>query len=180
MISPISIEHTHEPVLRVVRASWPDPLDVSFSQSNSENRWNTTDFPALYCCCSEPVAIAVAEDIFRLAGVDISDLQPAYRPQKVEISWSGNVVDVISGEGIQAIGFPSDYPKGVDKSQTRALAAEWFRSENEGVVCRSASLMRKGLMNWNGKHEQWSELAIYSSKSKVAPRMINRSNLALS
>jgi RES domain-containing protein len=175
----ISIQHTHEPVLRVIRAGWANPLDASFSQTNATNRWNTNRFPALYCCCSESVAIAVAEDVLGYAGLNVSDLQPDYRPQKVEISWSGNVVDVISEEGIKAIGFPSNYPNGVNKLQTRALAEEWFESENEGVVCRSASLSAKGLTKWSGKHEQWSELAIYTSKAKVAPKFLSRSTLKL-
>ena len=161
----------------MVRASWVDPLDVSFSQSSPDNRWNTNKFPALYCCCSEQVAVAVAEDILGFAAVDLSDLQPEFLPQKAEISWSGKIVDVISDEGLKTIGFPSDYPKNVEKSQTQSLAEAWFANQVEGVVCRSVSLMKKGFTNWKGGHEPWSELAVYSSKAKSTPKLLSRSVL---
>jgi hypothetical protein len=180
MSTPISIEHDHEPILRVVRANWADPLDLSFSKANPDNRWNTEDFPALYCCCSELVARAVAEDILGYAGIDIADLQPGFRPQKTEISWSGKVVDVISEEGVTQIGLPSHYPVGVERSQTRALSIEWFEAHHEGVVCRSASLMRKKFSAWKGSHEPWSEVAIYTSNASIAPRLLSRTELRLS
>ncbi len=177
MSSPLAFQHNHEPIYRVVRANWRDPLDATFSQNSVDNRWNTKTFSALYCCCSEPVMIAVAEDILGYAGVDLSDLQPDYLPHKVEISWSGNVVDVITEEGITAIGFPSQYPANVDKSQTRILSEEWFATDKEGVVGRSASLMRKGFTKWAGQHEQWSEVAIFTSNTAIPPTMISRTNL---
>jgi len=180
MSGRISIEHNHEPVFRVIRVNWEDPLDTSFSQNSSDNRWNSKNFAALYCCCSEPVAVAVAEDVFAYAGVDLSDLQPEYRPQVAEISWSGNVVDVISEEGIEAIGFPLRYPADIRKSQTRDLAVEWFRDGSEGVVCRSASMMKKGFSEWRGQHELWSELAVFVTNTKTSPRLISRRNLELS
>jgi len=74
MSSSLAFQHNHEPIYRVVRANWRDPLDATFSQNSVDNRWNTKTFSALYCCCSEPVMIAVAEDILGYAGVDLSDL----------------------------------------------------------------------------------------------------------
>ena len=56
--------HRHRPVYRVVRADWEDPLDASFSRRRPDRRWNTADFGALYCCCSEAVARAVAQASF--------------------------------------------------------------------------------------------------------------------
>ena len=180
MTGQIFFTHNHEPVFRVIRKNWGDPLDASFSQNNTDNRWNTRDFPALYCCCSEVVAVAVAEDVFEYAGVNVSDLQPEYRPQIARISWSGDVMDVISEEGIHGIGFPIEYPAGVDKSQTRNLAEQWIRDGSEGVVCRSASMMKKGFSTWNGDHKPWSELAVFPSNVKIRPSLISRADVDLS
>jgi RES domain-containing protein len=175
----ISIDHVHEPVLRVVRTSWTDPLDVSFSQQKVDNRWNTPTFPALYCCCSEPVAVAVAEDVLNYAGVVVADLQPEYRPQKVAISWSGHVVDVISEEGLKSIGLPSEYPVAVSKDRTRTLAEQWIGADEEGIVCRSASLSKKGFAGWVGSHEPWGELTIFTSAAKIAPKVVGRTDLEI-
>ena len=79
MSGQILISHNHDPVFRVIRKNWGDPLDASFSQNNADNRWSTVDFPALYCCCSEQGSVAVAEDVFAYAAVHLSDLQPEYR-----------------------------------------------------------------------------------------------------
>lgn len=170
----IAIDHTHLPVYRVIRRGWTDPLDSSFSRSQSDNRWNTADFPALYCCCSEPVARAVTLDIFRFAGIELTDLHPQARPQLAEIRWQGRVANMASPEGIQAAGFPANYPAEVSKRQTREYAAAWYQAEMEGVVCRSASLFRQGLRHWVEPHQRWSELAIFPQPSATLPSLIRR------
>ena len=143
--APRTVAHNHVFLYRVIRRGWADPLDTSYSQrASADNRWNTPDFPALYCSCSERVARAVARDVFRLAGIELADLQPAMLPQLVEIAWEGGVIDVASPEGVAAAGFPQDYPVGIDKSQTRESARIWHDGGAAGVVARSASLMRMG------------------------------------
>ena len=170
----LSVEHAHWPVYRVVRRAWEDPLDASYSRSRPDNRWNTAEFPALYCCCHPRVARAVTLDVFRLAGVELADLQPAALPQLVEVSWNGRVVDVASAEGVIAAGFPSEYPKGVGKSQTRRYATEWYAKGAKGVVCRSASIARTGFSSWSGPHISWGELTIFVSNAKRRPRLLHR------
>ena len=177
MTPPLFLDHSHQPIFRVVRAGWLDALDVSFSKAKTDNRWNTENFAALYCCCSGQVANAVAEDILNYAGVDRSDLQPEYRPQLVSIGWSGNVVDVVTADGVSTAGFPPGYPVGIDKSQTRKLAEEWFAASADGVVCRSASMQRKGFSNWTGSHENWSEVAIFVDNATAKPVQISRTDL---
>lgn len=174
MTGLIPMEHRHQPVYRVVRREWADPLDSSFSRLQSGNRWNTRDFPALYCCCSEIVARAVTLDIFRVAGVELSDLRPQVRPQLVEIQWSGRVADVSSPEGVAAAGFPSEYPSGVEPRSTQQVAAEWHAEGWEGVVCRSASLGRLGFRDWTGMHERWGELAIFVENAASPPVLLRR------
>jgi RES domain-containing protein len=159
-----------------VRAGWPNALDASFSKNKTDNRWNTANFKAFYCCCSRQVANAVVEDILNYAGVDRSDLQPDYRPQLVLIGWTGSVVDVVTADGVSTAGLPPTYPDGVDKAQTRKLAEEWFAASADGVVCRSASMQRKGLSNWNGNHENWSEIAIFLDNASTKPVQISRTD----
>ena len=174
MNGPAAIDHRHTPLYRVVQRSWADPVDASFSRLRTGNRWNTTGFPALYCCCSEPVARAITLDIFRMAGVELSDLRVPARPQLAEMAWQGPVADVVSAEGIAAAGFPAEYPAGVDKSETRRWASEWHAAGYEGVVCRSASLARQGFRNWQGDHERSSEVAIFVENSATAPVLLRR------
>lgn len=162
----VAMAHSHR-IFRVVRAGWRDATDASHSQTKPDNRWNTTAFPALYCCCSVPVARTVALDVFDLAAVVIEDLQPDVRPALAALSWSGQVVDVASRDGVAAAGFPPTYPDGVDKEHTRRAASQWHELGHEGVVCRSASLWRRERerASWEGGHEHWSEVAIFPVKA---------------
>jgi RES domain-containing protein len=162
--------HDRRQIYRVVRAGWETPLDTTFSQQAADSRWNTAKFPALYCCCSVHVARAVARDLFRYAGVEPADLQPAYRPRLIEVDWTGQLVDMASNRGIEAAGFPPSYPAGVDKSRTREAAVSWHEEGSEGVVCRSASLWRLGMRDWKEPRHRWSELAIFVDAARDEPR----------
>ncbi len=166
--------HTHEPIYRVVRAQWPDPLDSSYSQQRSDNRWNTPAFGALYTCCSEMVARAVALDVFRLHAVMLEDLHPLVRPELAEIAWQGEVVDIASAEGVAGAGFPATYPEGVSRTETQRSASAWHEAGREGVVCRSASVARLGISGWQGGHEAWGEAAVFVHNARMRPRLIRR------
>jgi len=166
--------HGHAPVYRVVQARWRDPLDTSYSRSKPDQRWNTADFPALYCCCSVGVARAVALDRFRIAGIELDDLQSDLRPQLTEIEWRGEVVDMVTEGGLTAAGFPSDYPRAVDRATTRSVAERWHTSGAEGVCTRSASLMRRGLTTWSGDHRRYGELAIWVQNARTKPVLRRR------
>ena len=174
-MSGIQVEHDHEPLYRMVRASYADPLDASFSRVKVDNRWNPPDgFAALYACCSERVARAVALDLYQYAGIVLEDLQPAARPHLAEVGWSGRVIDVASVEGVAAAGFPPSYPTGIDYSQTQPKALEWHAAGSEGVVCRGASIDRLGLSDWTGPHPSWGEVAIFVENAATSPRLIRR------
>ncbi len=172
-MSRLLISHVHRPLYRVVRAGWKDPLDASFSRTAADNRWNSLEFPALYCCCSQLVARAVTRDILRFAGVEMEDLLPAYRPRLVEVDWTGEVVDVVSVEGITAAGFAVAYPDGVPKDLTRRAASEWHQQGDQGVACRSASLWRMGFSEWSGPYSRWSELAIFTRNCRAKPHLVS-------
>jgi hypothetical protein len=167
-------DHDHTPVHRVVQAGWSDPLDASFSQRTADRRWNTEDFPTLYCCCSVEVARAVALDVFRSAGIELEDLQPAAQPQIAEIAWRGEVVDMVTEDGVSAAGFPLDYPRRTDRNATRSTAERWHAAGAEGVCARSASLARRGFSAWRGDHRRYGELAIYVQNASVRPVLRRR------
>src|SRR5882724_4023198 len=150
----LRVTHDHGPVYRVVRHGHKNALDASFSRSAKDNRWNTAAFSALYCCCGIRVARAVVRDLFRVVGVEASELRPAWRPKLVAIRWSGEVVDAASKEGLAAARLPAEYPLGTDKERTRALAVRWHQAKSEGVVSRSASLSRLGLRRFRGDHAE--------------------------
>jgi hypothetical protein len=146
-----AIQHAHVPIYRVVRKGWPNPLDTTFSQrANADNRWNTPEFPALYCCCSEAVARAITVDRFRIAGVDLEDLQEDVRPQLVEIHWTGEAIDMFTESGIVSAGFPADYPAATERKETRRSAVQWHAMGADSVLCRSASVARLADARWGG------------------------------
>lgn len=82
------------------------------------------------------------------------------------------MVDVATADGIAAAGFPQTYPIAVDKSDTRAKATVWHRSGHEGVVCRSNSVASTTGSTWEGSHEPWSELAIFTKNTRHAPALL--------
>jgi hypothetical protein len=172
MNPPLAIAHSHIPIFRVVRVGWKNPLESSFSMTAPDNRWNDATFPALYCCCGEDVSRAVARDVFRLAGVELADLQPSFRPRLVEVRWKGTVVDAVSPEGLRAADLPENYPAAIEKSDTRLRAGRWHAARLEGVVCRSSSLYRLGLRVWTGAHERWSEIAVFTHNVVEPPVII--------
>lgn len=170
MNPPTVVRHQHAPVFRVLRAGHSDPLDGTQSRRRP-GRWNTADYPALYCCCSELTAKAVAQDRFNLAAVDLADLQPEAFPQLFELDWAGSVVDVASSVGIAAAGFSPSYPEGVSHEETKPRAAQWHQDGLEGVVCRSASLSRLGFSGWSDDCQLWGELAVFTERAQLRPAL---------
>jgi RES domain-containing protein len=170
-----TLRHDHVPIYRVVRRSWADPIDASFSRRpGTNNRWNTREFPALYCCCSGEVAKAVANDVFRVTGSTLADLQEGAYPQLVEIQWQSDPVDMTVEVAIVAAGFPRDYPIGVEYAQTQGAAVKWHAAGATGVVCRSASMSRLGFTDWRGDHAKWGEIAIYPDNCGSKPALLQR------
>lgn len=152
-----------------------DPLDASFSQKVEDNRWNTRDFPALYCCCSERVARAIVLDRLRRGNMELADLTPDTSPQLVELEWSGPVADLASGDGLAAAGFPHTYPEDVTVQQCQEAAAMWHTQRIQGVLSRSAAIHRIGLpAEWREPHQPWGEVAIYTRNARVKPTMKRR------
>lgn len=170
-----TVPHHHRPLYRVVRRDWSDPLDATFSRSVSDNRWNTPAFPALYCCCSEPVARAVATERLQRLSLSLEDLAPDAYPQLVELDWGGTLVDVASSAGLVANGFPPTFPQDTPVGHCQQAAAEWHAQGHQGILCRSASLCRLGWeARWAGDHRPWGETVIFPRQGTRKPRLIRR------
>ncbi len=132
-------------------------------------------FAALYVCCSEIVARAIALEKLSRAALLLEDLQPEARPQLVEIEWTGRVIDVASSEGVEAAGLGADYPSGHEgHGLTQEKAHQWYEEGREGVVCRSATLYRLGKKDWRPPHQAWGELAIFVTLATVPPELKRR------
>jgi len=172
----VEADHNHQPIYRVVKAHWRDPLDTSFSREKPDNRWNPPGrFEVLYTCCSVEVARAIVQDIWRDEfSISQEDLLDAVFPNLCEIDWSGPVVDVASEQGVKEAGFGYTYPEGVDKAETQAKASEWHGNGHEAVLCRSASRFSLGWRDWSEPHERWGELAIFVDNAGAEPVLISR------
>lgn len=152
------------------RVHLDNAADASSSQTVTDNRWNTLEFPALYCCCSLRVAQAVARTSRSWAGLELRDLTPEMLPALREITWGGQVVDMASAEGIREAGFPPDYPANVPILDTQAAATRWHAEKREGVVCRSNALwLLRAESEWIGTHEPWGEVAVFVKNTAMPP-----------
>lgn len=167
------VTHDHNPLYRVLPQDAIDFLDDSYSR-HKDNRWNTADFPALYCCCSKQSARAVALEKLSSVGLLLEDVQPPDSPMLVEVEWVGQVVDVASADGVLAAGFTADYPDGTTRDRARLLAAQWFENGHEGIVCRSASLFRLGNRNWHPPHQPWGEAVVYKQNATQQPKSLRK------
>lgn len=169
------LDHRHQPIYRVVRAGFADPLDAAHAKTRG-GRWNPASiFPVLYTCCSVAVGRAVARERLDQAGVVLDDLRPEALPQLVELAWKGKVVDLTSAEGLAAVGLPEDYPRGFAHDRTQPLGKSWHDERRHGVACRSATLQRAGFAAWRGGHESFSELAIFVDHAQ-RPKLLRRSS----
>jgi hypothetical protein len=176
--APLTLQHAHVPVFRVVKAGWQNPLDTTHGKLRG-GRWNPKNtFGVLHTACSERVARAITLDLFRFAAVELDDLMPAVRPALAEISWQGTTIDVVTDAGVSGAGFIAAYPDGVGHQITQPVGVNWHQDGREAVVCRSASLSRLGFRTWSGSHEPWGELAIFVENVDAAPFLLQmRSNL---
>lgn len=139
------------------------------NQTKTDNRWNTPAFPAVYCCCSLAVAVAVAQLRSRRTGLTLEQISSDRLPALREILWDGRLVDMTSAGGIQEAGFPHDYPAPVTIiAQTQGAATLWHTGRREGVVCRSHALYEiAGERVWHEPHQPWGEVAVFTQNAKT-------------
>ena len=122
---------------RVVDASYSNPLDTSYAK-NAGRRWNPPgEFGALYLCATPAVAAANARYQFVGRAIKLFDLLPTARPELVTVDVPNlGVVDVVTADGVQAVGLPANYPWGVPWPRCQAIARDAYADGVAGVAAR--------------------------------------------
>lgn len=123
---------------RVVDPSYLNPFDTSYAK-DAGRRWNPpTEFGALYLCATRAVAAANARFQFVGRAIKLFDLLPGARPELVTVDIPRlDVVDVVTADGVQAIGLPANYPWRVPWPPCQANAREAYANRIAGVAARS-------------------------------------------
>ena len=130
---------------RLAEPHWEDPLDTSFSKQHG-GRWNAPSaYGVLYLNTSEQMARIQVEH--RLAGhpYDIEDLDPAAQHDLVELDVAEtDALDLVSDDGLQAVGLPAGYPqdaagRSVRHEQCHPVGQAAYDEPLPAIACRSAA-----------------------------------------
>jgi RES domain-containing protein len=149
---------------RVVDPSYSNPLDTSYAKAGG-GRWNPPGaFGALYLCATVAVAAANARLQFAGRAIKLFDLLPRSQPELVTVDAPQNdVVDVVTADGVRAVGLPSNYPWEVPWPPCQAIAREAHADGVAGVAARSNA--EAGANSWIGE-----ELSVFDGVTGIAQR----------
>jgi RES domain-containing protein len=130
---------------RLAAPHWVDPLDTSFSKQHG-GRWNAPgSYGVLYLNMTEQMARIQVEH--KLAGhpYDIEDLDPAAQHDLVEVDVAEtDALDLVSDDGLQAVGLPVSYPLDADgqpvgHEQCYPVGQAAYDEPLPAIVCRPAA-----------------------------------------
>jgi RES domain-containing protein len=130
---------------RLAEPSWVDPLDTSFSMQHG-GRWNAPDsYGVLYLNATERMARLQVEH--KLAGhpYGIEDLDPAEQHDLVDVEvQETDALDLVSDEGLQAVGLPVSYPLDADgqpvtHAECQPVGQAAYDEPLPAIACRSAA-----------------------------------------
>lgn len=132
--------------LRLTQPHYVDPFDTTFAQANG-GRWNPPQsWPTLYLNQDMATVHAQVRYIFEGRGIDPDDLDDSAPIELAAASLPDHqdVADVVSDEGVAALGLPPSYPVAEDGSRvdhdvTQPIGTRIFRAGLRGVWCRSAA-----------------------------------------
>jgi hypothetical protein len=141
----VALTPDSHPWLRVADPRWSDPLDPSFAQVHG-GRWNPPrSWPTLHL--NRDVPTARAQVVALCAGTpfrpeDLND--DAYDLVTVTLPPRLRVADVVSADGVAAVGFARSYPldsrgRIVPHRRCRSVGRRAYRSGLDGVECRAAA-----------------------------------------
>jgi RES domain len=133
--------------LRLTQPHYDDPFDMSYAQRQG-GRWNPPhSWPTLYLNEDMVTVHAQMRHLFLGRGIEPEDLDDdapvllaaATLPHRQELA------DVISDEGVAAVGLPATYPLGADGTpvgheRTQEVGDDVHAAGLRGVWCRSAAL----------------------------------------
>jgi RES domain len=130
---------------RLTEAHWEDPLDTGFSKQHG-GRWNAPgSYGVLYLNMTERMARIQVEH--KLAGhpYDIEDLDPAAQHDLVDVDVAKtDALDLVSDDGLQAVGLPVSYPLDADgppvpHEQCHPVGQTAYDEPLPAIACRSAA-----------------------------------------
>jgi hypothetical protein len=130
---------------RLAEPHWADPLDTTFSKLHG-GRWNAPgSYGVLYLNMTEQMARTQVEH--KLAGhpYHIEDLDPAAQHDLVEVDVAEtDALDLVSDEGLDAVGLPFSYPLDADgqpvgHAQCHPVGQAAYDEPLPAIACRSAA-----------------------------------------
>lgn len=137
--------HREGRFFRVADPSWKNPLDTSFSEQEG-GRWNPPGgAPTLYLNDSEATARANVTRLFVGRPYGPLNLDPNAAPDLIDVEVpGGEVVDVVTTEGIAELGLPDSYPvdelgKTVPHETTQPIGQRAWDAGELGIAARSAA-----------------------------------------
>ncbi len=132
--------------LRITRPHFADPFDPTFAQRRG-GRWNPPEsWPTLYLNEDLATVHAQVRHLFAGRGVEPDDLDDdaPIRLAAATLPGRQRVADVVSADGVAAVGLPPEYPldargRAIDHRVTQAIGVRVHTAGLRGVWCRSAS-----------------------------------------
>lgn len=132
--------------LRITRPHYADPFDPTFAQWHGA-RWNPPDsWPTLYLNEDLATVHAQVRHLFAGRGIEPDDLDDdaPIRLAAATLPSRQRVVDVVTADGVAAVGFPEQYPldaqgRAVRHEVTQTIGVEAHAAGHRGVWCRSAA-----------------------------------------
>ncbi len=132
--------------LRITRPHFADPFDPTFAQ-RSGGRWNPPDsWPTLYLNEDLATVHAQVRHLFAGRGVEPDDLDDdaPIRLAAATLPGRQRVADVVSPDGVAAVGLPASYPtdgdgRVVGHQVTQLIGVRAHTDGLRGVWCRSAA-----------------------------------------
>jgi RES domain-containing protein len=124
---------------RVCKPDWTECGDTSYTRITG-GRWNAPgEHAVLYLNRTVRMAALQAHDNFRGEAHSLFDLRPERRPDlQAFAAPRAEYVDVVTDDGIAALGLPPTYPDGVGWEPCQAIAREAFAGGERGIACRTA------------------------------------------
>ena len=132
--------------LRITRPHYADPFDPGFAAQHG-GRWNPPEsWPTLYFNEDLATVHAQVRHLFAGRGIEPDDLDDdaPIRLAAATLPGRQRVADVVSPEGVAAVGLPQEYPldaEGLEVAHdiTQAVGVVVHASGRRGVWCRSAA-----------------------------------------
>jgi RES domain-containing protein len=156
---------------RVVDPSYSNPLDTSYAKT-AGRRWTPRARSARFTFAAT-IAVAAANARYQFVGraIKLFDLLPPAQPELVTVDVPNlDVVDVVTANGVAAVGLPPDYPYRVRWPPCQAIARDAYADGVAGVAPRSNA--EATATSWVGE-----ELGVFDGVTRLA--QVSRDAFAL-